>query len=186
MYCLFGMLCQCMRRCHPHAKGWCVEKWRLLIKCYKNLVLSLRGVQLTSYLDLGSSVLLTGLHLNKMDVTFKYADIFRPVVPLGECWWLVVLLRCSQCNSAASCHSQRIHPPPIACCLCAENGSFCVREVRKNEPFGLIVRLNCTRFLEICAQPTIFRRLYYKLQVKSNQIPWGNLHGFLDVLYPQW
>jgi len=75
----------------------------------KVFVLFLCGVQLV----LRSGVL-TVLDLDKVDVTPRFAEVFRLVLSgVGGSiyWWLVVLLRCSQSPSIAPCHFEE--PTPL-------------------------------------------------------------------------
>ena len=73
-------------------------------------VLFLCGVQLV----LRSGVLLTILDLDEVDVTPRFAEVFRSVlsgVGGSTGWWLAVLLRCSQSPSFAPCHFEE--PTPL-------------------------------------------------------------------------
>jgi hypothetical protein len=74
-------------------------------------VLFLCGVQLI----LRSGVF-TILDLDEVDVTPRFAEVFRSVlsgVGGSTGWWLAVLLRCSQSPSIAPCHCHFEEPTPL-------------------------------------------------------------------------
>ena len=75
----------------------------------KVFVLFLCGIQLV----LRSGVL-TGLDLDKVEVTPRFAEVFRSMlsgVAWWLYWWLAVLLGCSQSPSIAPCHFKE--PTPL-------------------------------------------------------------------------
>ena len=87
----------------------------------KVFVLFLCGVQL-----LLRSGVLTILDLDKVDVTPRFAEVFRSMlsgVAWWLYWWLVVLLRCSQSPSIARSLPLRKNPPPyislLLLCFCS-------------------------------------------------------------------
>jgi len=75
----------------------------------KVFVLFLCGVQLV----LRSGVF-TVLDLNEVDVMPRFAEVFGANAVWGWwlCWWLAVLLGCSQSPSIAPCHSEEPTPLP--------------------------------------------------------------------------
>jgi hypothetical protein len=122
-------------------------------------VLFLCGVQLV----LRSGVF-TIIDLDEVDVTPRFAEVFKSVLAVWGWWlywWLAVLLGCSQSPSIAPCHFEEpTYISLLLLCFCSAGSnqhkiwaaggkSVFIWEVGWEEPFGNNFTFSCFRNLEI-------------------------------------